>query len=226
MKTPKSSPKKPAGVPVPGTGTKVMKNVNRSPVKAKPPSSANGGVIETFETAAVDIVISVVSKRGSEPKQGAYIKPLIDAWRNGEVEDWQVDSVIPRRDGSLDEPMKSQRDLPYNWECIISLRGSEEETPTEIGRKLAASFSSFSSDEFKKRSFVFVGDISNQPPLPLNHYLLDRDVVMYLKKIYFGCKKDDISEDDEILTDFFGSPTVGKRVLSEINEAEWNEPMW
>lgn len=217
------SPKKSADMP--GVSAKVKKNINRSPIK-RVPFTANGGVIETFETAVVDIVISVVSKRGSEPKQGAYLKPLVDAWRNGDEEEWYVDAILPRRDGSLNEPMKSQRDLPYNWECIVTLRGSQDETPTEIGQKLAASFSSFSSDEFKKKSFVFIGDVSKEPPLPLSHYLLDRDVVMYLKKVYFGCKKDDIIEDIEILTDFFGSASVGKRVLSDISEAEWNETMW
>ena len=138
MKTPKKTP-----VTTAGTTAKVKKNINRSPIKGRTPSAASGGsvAVESFETAVADIVISVVSK--NDGLMGAFIKPLIDAWRSGDggtsdVSKWYIDSIMPRRDGESNEPMKSTPGLPYQWDSIVTLRGSPEETPTEIGQKLAA----------------------------------------------------------------------------------------
>jgi len=225
MKTPKKTP-----VTTAGTTAKVKKNINRSPIKGRTPSAASGrGSVESFETAVADIVISVVSK--NDCLVGAFIKPLIDAWRSGDggtsdVSKWYIDSIMPRRDGESNEPMKSTPGLPYQWDSIVTLRGSPEETPTEIGQKLAASFSSFSTPEFESRSFQFKGDTSETPPLSLNSYLLDRDCIMYLKKIYFGVSKEEIMQDEETLAEFFGSPKEGRRVLSQVSDAEWERKMW
>ncbi len=222
MKTP--TPKK---TPATTTSvTKIKKNIIRSPTKAKPVGTAYGGSIDTLETAVSDIVISIVSK--NDGLQGAYIKPIIDAWRSDDeiTSDWYMDSVIPRRDGGANEPMKTSIGLPYNWDCVVTLRGNYQETPTEIGRKLAASFSAFSTPEFEQKNFQWKGDITSSPPASLNKYLLDKDCIMYLKKIYFGVRKESIMEDEEALVDFFGTVKEGKRVLLEISDAEWERKMW
>ena len=122
---------------------------------------------------------------------------------------------MPRRDGESNEPMKSIPGMPYHWFSIVTLRGSPQETPTEIGKKLAASFSAFSAPEFESKTFQFRGDSSSTPPLSLNNYLLDRDCIMYLKKIYFGVSKEEIMQDDETLAEFFVSPKEGKRLRAK-----------
>ena len=198
---------------------KLQKNVNRTPIREKPVSAAKGGMIESFQTAVVDIVISIVSKNGA----GAYIRPHIDAFREGNeaCSEWCIDGIMPRRDIG-NEPMKSSPTQPYQWDCIVTLRDSQNfETPDFVGRKLAASFSSFSTSAYEKRLFQYKGDISEDPPLSLNNYLLDRDCIVYLKKIYFGVSKDEIMEDEETLSDFFGSPDEGRRILSALTNFEW-----
>lgn len=224
MKTPKKTPAASAS-----TSVKAKKNVNRSPIKTKAPAAASGGFIESLETAVTDIVISVFFQH--DHTKGAFIKPHIDAWRsssNGEdnVSKWYIDGIMPRRDGESNEPMKSIPGMPYHWFSIVTLRGSPQETPTEIGKQLAASFSAFSAPEFESKTFQFMGDSSSTPPLSLNNYLLDRDCIMYLKKIYFGVSKEEIMQDDETLAEFFGSPKEGKRVLSGVSDAEWERKMW
>lgn len=49
---------------------------------------------------------------------------------------------------------------------------------------------------------------------------------MYLKKIYFGVSKEEIMQDEETLAEFFGSPKEGRRVLSQVSDAEWERKMW
>jgi len=125
----------------------VKKNVIRSPIKSRSTVTPLGGSIQSLETAVTDIVISYVTK--GDGREAAYIKPLIDAWRSEDhdkcTESWYIDSVVPRRDGDTNEPMTASSTLPYPWECIVTLRGSYQETPTEIGHKLAASFSGFTT---------------------------------------------------------------------------------
>eukprot|EP00985_Skeletonema_marinoi_P023228 scaffold15310_cov118-Skeletonema_marinoi.AAC.1 len=99
---------------------------------------------------------------------------------------WYIDGIMPRHDGESNEPMKSIPGMPYHWFSIVTLRGSPQETPTEICKQLAASFSAFSAPEFESKTFQFRGDSSSTPPLSLDNYLLDCDCIMYLKKIYFG----------------------------------------
>lgn len=209
---------------------KARKNVNYSPIKAKCPSAAPGGIIESLQTAVVDIVITIVSS-ATRKNQGAFIKPLTDAWRNEDdvASGWYIDSILPRRDQLRpldDEPMMSIPSMPYPWNCIITLRQNPDEKPSEIGQKIASSFSSFSSPDFESKSFKFRGDVSADPPMPLNYYLLDKDCIMYIKKIYFGTSKEDILQDGEVLVDFFGSEAEGVRVISQVSDAEWNGKMW
>jgi hypothetical protein len=143
------------------------------------------------------------------------------------TESWgYIDSVVPRRDGDTNEPMTASSTLPYPWECIVTLRGSYQETPTEIGHKLAASFSGFTTPNFRQRHFQFKCDASTSPPSSLNKYLLDSDCITYLKKIYFGVSKESLMEDEEVLTEFFGTPEEGVRVLSNINDVEWEKTTW
>lgn len=188
-----------------------------------------GGSIQSLETAVTDIVISYVSK-GADGREAAYIKPLIDAWRSEDhdkcTDSWYIDSVVARRDGDTNEPMTASSTLPYPWECIVTLRGSYQETPTEIGHKLAASFSGFTTPDFRQRHFQFKCDASTSPPSSLNKYLLDSDCITYLKKIYFGVSKESLMENEEVLTEFFGTPEEGVRVLSNINDVEWEKTTW
>lgn len=205
----------------------------RSPVKVKSPSRQNGGWIQSFQTAVADIVISIIVKPYKSPthKEGAYFKPLVDAWRDNtgvpyHVSQWDIDSIVYRRDSvESNEPMKTGPGSPYNWECIVTLKTTQDEKPEAIGQKLSNAFSSFRSPDFD-RTFSFKGDISADEPLSLNHYLMDCDCVMYLKKIYYGVSKEDIMEDDGILTAFFNSPELGRVVLSGVPDEEWERDMW
>ena len=100
----KSPPKKAAAAAV-----AVKKNVNRSPIKIVSPPTSSGGVIRSLETAVADIVISVVYKKPGDSKHGAFLKPLVDAWRDDDptTQDWYIDSILPRRDDTTDQPMKT-----------------------------------------------------------------------------------------------------------------------
>lgn len=133
---------------------------------------------------------------------------------------------MPRRDSESNEPMTTSPGLPYHWDSIVTLRGSPEETPTEIGQKLASDFSAFSTADFKSRIFRFSRDTSDSPPRSLNHYLMDDQCILYLKKIFFGVSKDAILADEEVLAEFFGTAEEGSRIISALSDADWERKMW
>ena len=58
--------------------------------------------------------------------------------------------------------------------------------------------------------------------MPLNTYLLDDDCVYILKRCYVGVAKEDITNSDEIMTNFFGSVQVGQNALAKVSKEQWD----
>ena len=58
-------------------------------------------------------------------------------------------------------------------------------------------------------------------PKPLNYYLMDKDCVAMLKKMYDGddgSTKQDLMEYGDLLTNFFGREEKGKKVLEAMDD--------
>lgn len=70
--------------------------------------------------------------------------------------------------------------------------------------------------------FIFRDVHNTDNPLALNQYLLDDDCTYVLKRCYQENTKDEITEDEEIMKDFFGSSTVGKAALNKITQEVWD----
>ena len=70
--------------------------------------------------------------------------------------------------------------------------------------------------------FIFRDVHNTDNPLALNQYLLDDDCTYVLKRCYQENTKDEITEDEEIMNDFFGSSTVGKAALNKITQEVWD----
>jgi hypothetical protein len=72
-------------------------------------------------------------------------------------------------------------------------------------------------DVYKVRS-LFTKDTK-----PLNYHFLDVDVVKVLRNCYSVFDKAALMDDDEVMGQFFGSATVGRNILGEIDDDDWED---
>ncbi len=105
----------------------------------------------------------------------------------------------------------------YPWKTMITLNLTEIENHAEVGTKIAKGFTKFCLDEKHNRpeKFVFHKVHYADEPKPLKYYLMDKDCVAMLKKMYGGDNgsiKQDLMEYGDHLTNFFGREEKGKEV--------------
>ncbi len=115
----------------------------------------------------------------------------------------------------------------YSWKTMITLNLTEIENHAEVGTKIAKGFTKLCLDEKHIRSekFVFRKVHYADEPKSLNYYLIDKDCVAMLKKMYGsdnGSTKQDLMEDGDLLTNIFGCEEKGKEVLEAVDDYIWD----
>ncbi len=115
----------------------------------------------------------------------------------------------------------------YPWKTRITLNLTEIENHAEVGTKIAKGFTKFCLDEKHNRheKFVFRKVHYADEPKSLNYYLMDKDCVAMLKKMYGsdnGSTKQDLMEYGDLLTNIFGCEEKGKEVLEAVDDYIWD----
>jgi hypothetical protein len=115
----------------------------------------------------------------------------------------------------------------YPGKTMITLNLNEIENHDEVGTKIANGFTKFCLDKKHNRpeKFVFHKVHYAGEPKPLNYYLMDKDCVAMLKKMYGGdngSTKQDLMEYGDLLTNFFGCEEKGKKVLEAVDDYIWD----
>jgi hypothetical protein len=110
---------------------------------------------------------------------------------------------------------------------MITLNLTEIENHGEVGTKIAKGFTKFCYDEKHNRpeKFVFRKVHYADEPKSLNYYLMDKDCVAILKKMYGsdnGSTKQDLMEYGGLLTNIFGCEEKGKEVLEAVDDYIWD----
>ena len=124
---------------------------------------------------------------------------------------------------STNSPQKTGKGLAFDWECIVTINPEPDVSAEDIGNTIAAKFSQFESDSFKRQRFelnMLTGPEKKEMN-PVNYFLLDDDVVTLLRIVYSEASKEDLMSDDDVMTQFFGSPTYGRKCLGSFNELKW-----
>ena len=75
--------------------------------------------------------------------------------------------------------------------------------------------------QLKGIPFTFRDVHNSENPAPLNQYLLDDDCAYVLKRCYDGFTKEELTNDEEIMNNFFGSFEAGKAMLAKISDEVW-----
>jgi hypothetical protein len=115
------------------------------------------------------------------------------------------------------------------WKTMITLNLTEIENHTEIGTKIDKGFTKFCLDEkhnrLEKLVFREVHYADEPKSLTLNYYLMDKDCVAMLKRMYGGdngSTKQDLVEYGDLLPNFFGCEEKGKEVLEAVDNYTWD----
>ena len=130
----------------------------------------------------------------------------------------------PRR-GNI-EGTTAKKSKGYDWIVPVVML-DEGQSLEQAGRKLARGFNRFAKDQKMSRMntadvYAFRSAFSNDPK-PMNHFLLDEDCAKVLATLYADYSKDDLMDDNEIMTNFFGSSEMGKDYLGNMDEDQWED---
>ncbi|KAL7549323.1 hypothetical protein ACHAWF_017111 [Thalassiosira exigua] len=164
-----------------------------------------------------------------------FINNLIELF-NGDPDhwsgEWNIHGWFDRRDVNATEPNKIMKAKPgeasgYGWHGGISLDADPEHTPEWFGRHIARSFTDQSGyhSRYGPTEYFYLRDATTNPPQPVNHFFIDSDTVKILKHVYndHDITKNDILEDEEVLSEFFGSVEEGQRIIGEVTDEEWRD---
>ena len=125
---------------------------------------------------------------------------------------------------STNSPQKTGKGLAYDWECMVTINPEPDNVSAEdIGNTIAAKFSQFESEAFKRQRFelnMLTGPEKKEMN-PVNYFLLDDDVLTLLRIVYSEATKEDLMADDDVMMQFFGSATYGRKFLGSLNELKW-----
>ena len=117
---------------------------------------------------------------------------------------------------STNSPQKTGKGLAYDWECMVTINPEPDNVSAEdIGNTIAAKFSQFESEAFKRQRFeldMLTGSEKKEMN-PVNYFLLDDDVLTLLRIVLMA--------DDDVMMQFFGSATYGRKFLGSLNELKW-----
>ncbi len=113
------------------------------------------------------------------------------------------------------------------WKTLIALNLTEIEDHAELGTKIAKGFTKFCLDEKHNHpeKLVFREVHYADEPKSLNYYLMGKDCVAMLKRVYGGddgSTKQDLMENGDLLTNFFGCEEKGKEVLEAVDNYTWD----
>jgi hypothetical protein len=163
--------------------------------------------IEVYLTAVPEISIATAFKDTNPPPPGPsfllnYMKKFNDEAHYGSLSDkWGITAFMDRKTPGGDDMMRYlSGGSTYPWKTMITLNLTEIENHDEVGTKIAKQgFTKFCLDEKHNRpeKFVFHEVHYADEPKPLNFYLVDKDCVAMLKKMYDvddGSTKQDLME--------------------------------
>jgi len=189
-----------------------------------------GNHVDSYATLVDPIVIVIATRM--DKQEGAFILPMVNAF-DEDVEDklkplWNMFGFCPRR-GPYDAEQGTCTEMPkapgsqYTWEAIVTLKLDDTTTAADMGRNIANHFTEFAKTASlyrKPMPFVF-RKAHTADPKPVNHYLMDEDVVLLLRRLYSEASKADILADGDVVAGFFGTIFEAKKVLDAVNDEQW-----
>jgi hypothetical protein len=110
---------------------------------------------------------------------------------------------------------------------MITINLTEIENHAETGTKISKGFTKFCLDEKHNcpEKLVFREVNYANEPKSLNYYLMDKDCVAMLRRMYGGddgSTKQDLMECGDLLSNFIRCEEKGKEVLEAVDNYTWD----
>jgi hypothetical protein len=159
------------------------------------------------------------------------MKPLSDLIKTKPaiaLDMFHVISLMKRKnDENVNEDVPKMQSEGSMWPRLVFVCFKDsEESPDKFGNWMANQLTNFSNQTdsgYLGSQNLYVYQKSVIEPKPVYHYLLTKDCINLIKKIYGtgGITKEDVMNDDMILTNFFGSVEKGRSKLDMLTETQW-----
>jgi hypothetical protein len=160
-----------------------------------------------------------------------FMKPLSDLIKTKPaiaLDMFHVISLMKRKnDENVNEDVPKMQSEGSMWPRLVFVCFKDsEESPDKFGNWMANQLTNFSNQTdsgYLGSQNLYVYQKSVIEPKPVYHYLLTKDCINLIKKIYGtgGITKEDVMNDDMILTNFFGSVEKGRSKLDMLTETQW-----
>ncbi|KAL7442751.1 hypothetical protein ACHAXM_008803 [Skeletonema potamos] len=191
--------------------------------------------LDLVQTQVEGVYIGFCSKSWATG-EASYLFPMEKGLNDKEggmnlAKDWKhVFGFLPRRDISIDDgitAMKTKQGSKWDWKVVVIIINDDSSVET-VGRHIANCFTKFTrnKDVMDSPEKYCYRQCFRDDPKALNHYLLDLDAAKILKNLVYEsggyASKEELLEDKEIMTAFFGTSEFGVRYLEAMEEEEWD----
>ena len=187
--------------------------------------------LDLVQTQVEGVYIGFCSKSWTNG-ESSYIFPMEKGLNDKEAgvnlsKEWRyVFGFLPRRDLSINDgitAMKAKRGS--KWVCKVAVVVINDDSSVDkVGRHIANCFSNFTKnkDIMDTPEKYTYRRCNNNDPRALNHYLLDMDVAKILKSLGGYATKEELIQDEEVLSAFYGTSEYGKFYLEDMEEENWD----
>ena len=195
-----------------------------SPMKKK--KKVWGNILDVYATAVPVLFIAIPTR--SDKDEAPWMKPIVDAWN--EDEDGQIAkklnvlAIMELKGNNGNTPKPKAPDSSVGWESYIIYKDDDEDNAKSLGKKLATALTELVEqlDAYERKIPYIFGQCHVSHAKSLNHFLLDKDVIALLKRMYPSTSKPNLMKDDDAMKTFFGTVSEGVKVLGELSEHAWD----
>ena len=223
----KAAPKKGSGgSPPPKPSAAALKGI-KTPVKKPGAKDNRDKIFVKGHSLGIVVAYIVDGKHADREAFKAYDMSLLHNDPDL-LADLGFNAIVPRKGADGSTPMKQNETSEYNWRQFVALLGEEnnnDEGRRALANKLIVHLNGNATSENYRypRKVRFGGDLTPTPMTPCNESMLDADVVAFIVTIYPEHNLDELSEWDEIVSQYFHDVEDGKAVMNAAAEAAEND---
>lgn len=188
-------------------------------------STSSAGQIKQPEEVTIHLtkvtnLIVVVANKAGDPDSLSFMHGLAKAWNNDKSlkEKWNLmDIMCLSHDGK--EIVRNDAGYP----CKVGIgyvEDESDETLTAFGNNIACQWTIVAKKVNKFQEKFKLHAINSTAQKPLNAWIRNSDCIKILASCY-NEPREELMEDEELMSSYFGDAETGKEILESIDENEW-----
>ena len=188
-----------------------------------------GNIIDVYATSVTVLFVAIPTR--SDKDEAPWMKPIADAYEDdasGEMAKGLRAMAMVDLKGDGDNTFKPKAPgSTVAWEAFVLYKDKDDKDMSDavaLGKNLAEGLTDqvTSLDAYEKKIPFIFGQAMTSKPKALNHFLLDKDVVRFLKRCYTKRTKSELMKDDNIMKAFFGTASRGTKILGDMTDHGWD----